>query len=312
MHRLRAHAPLGRLALIFVIVAGASVAPGCSAGSSGPDRGAEWHDDGPKQDDGAKHDGGAQIDDTDNPPQFIVANVVDPAKVYMVSKFRSGIGHDYSVGTDETCRSMKHYLSVLDPDAPDYKIENGGSKEAMPAPEPGVDVPIFSPVDGTFHVVEGDGVPINREVQVVPSAYPSVVVRLMHVAPLASLADGDAVKAGQQVGLVLRNQAFDVAIDAKSVDVVDATRYISMFKAMDDATFAAWQRRGATDRDQFFLSRAEVDANPWKCEPSAAGKKQGDALFAVDYMQGEWFDRNEVTLDGYDEVTARIKAKYGR
>lgn len=45
--------------------------------------------------------------DIKNPPKFIQADFVELDKVYVISKFRSGVGHDFSLG-DEKCRSMKH------------------------------------------------------------------------------------------------------------------------------------------------------------------------------------------------------------
>lgn len=299
---------------LVVLIAGAVVAASCGS-SHGSTQGGKYE--GASKDKGSTKDGGTarSLDagfDPDRPPVFIVANVVNPDKVYLLSKFRSGIGHDFSSGSGETCRSMKHYLSVMDADAPDYKIEGGGGKEAMPLPDPAVDVPIYSPADGTYHVGSYDPVAFNSEVDIVPASQPVMLIRLMHVTPLAGLADGATVRAGEQVGLVLRNQPFDVAISAQVDDPENKTRYVSMFAAMDDATFAAWQRRGAESRDDLILSRGSVDAAPWQCEPVQPVKKEGDANFAVDYMAPEWFDLNLVKLDGHDEVSQKIKAKYGK
>ena len=249
--------------------------------------------------------------DPENPPAFVTANFVDPTKIFLVSKFRSGIGHDFSGGSGETCRSMKHYLATMDDKAPDYKIEGGGKKEAMPIPVKGVDVPIYSPADGTYDLIPGDGIPINREVDVTPTAYATVRIRLMHVAPLDSMKPGQKVKAGQQIGLVLRNQSFDAAIETQVNDKVNKTRYISIFKAMTPSVFAEWKKRGATSPAQFSLTKAQVDAKPWKCE-TGTGAKAGDANFAVNYLADQaTFAISEVPLIGYEDMTAKMKAKYG-
>src|SRR5438034_513620 len=43
----------------------------------------------------------------------ITANPVEADKIFVVSQFRSGSGHDYSYNAwdGETCRSMKHYFN---------------------------------------------------------------------------------------------------------------------------------------------------------------------------------------------------------
>ena len=249
--------------------------------------------------------------DPDMPPQFITADFVDPSKIFLVSKFRSGIGHDYSVGTPETCRSMKHYLSAMDPDAPDYKIEGGGSKDAMPLAVNGIDVPIYSPADGLASIESYDNVLLNRAVAIAPMSQPGVNIRLMHVTPLNSLKNGQKVKAGQQVGMVLRNQSFDVAIDVQVKDAKYKGRNVSVFMAMTNKVFAEWQKRGAVSRDQFVLTKAFVDAHPWKCATDP-NEKRGNQLFAVNYMlTPDTFALSEVPLIGYDEMTAKMRAKYG-
>lgn len=251
--------------------------------------------------------------DPENPPQFITANFVDPSKVYTISKFRSGVGHDFSTQSGETCRSMKHYLGVMDANAPDYKILGGGNKDAMPLPVQGVDVPIFSPVDGVVSAIEDSGnVLFNRAIDVTPNSLPDVRIRLMHVTPLLSIKAGQTVKAGEQIALVLRNQPFDAGVEESVKDPINKTRYISIFKAMTDEVFSSWKARGAVSRDQFVLTKAQVDANPWQC---ATGPNEipGAANFAVDYLATpEGFALNEVVLTGYAEVSQQIKAKYGQ
>lgn len=238
------------------------------------------------------------IEDPEHPPYFIVANPVDPSKVISVSKFRSGMGHDFSVNSGETCRSMKHYVSIVDHNAPDYKKLSGGDKKKMPLPVQGVDVPVFSPVDGVLAVEQYDDVLFNRALNIVPDAYPNVRVRLMHVTPLDSVPAGTHVKAGQQVGLVLRNQVVDYGIEEDVKGSTFKTRYISFFMAMDDNTFAAWTARGATSRDEFVFTREQIDAKPWKCKTSPDGKV-GNEEFVENYVgTPEGIALNLVTLNG--------------
>lgn len=42
-------------------------------------------------------------------PRFLGHDVIELGKIARVSRFRSGIGHDYADNV-ETCRSMKHYF----------------------------------------------------------------------------------------------------------------------------------------------------------------------------------------------------------
>src|SRR5687767_2314823 len=53
------------------------------------------------------------FDESRIPRDLITASFIDVDRVYMVSKFRSAAGHDFSSGVkDETCRSMKHYFNT--------------------------------------------------------------------------------------------------------------------------------------------------------------------------------------------------------
>ena len=45
-------------------------------------------------------------------PQFAGVDYIELAKISRISKFRSGIGHDYS-DDFEQCRSMKHYYMPI-------------------------------------------------------------------------------------------------------------------------------------------------------------------------------------------------------
>src|SRR5438128_12093342 len=96
--------------------------------------------------------------DRSNLPKFIQADFIDLSRVYSISKFRSGSGHDFS-GGGETCRSMKHYFTpqnnVTDPKA--QKDANG----IPPKPDGKTDIPIYSPVDGTITQLAEEHTPIG-------------------------------------------------------------------------------------------------------------------------------------------------------
>ncbi len=241
--------------------------------------------------------------DTDNPPQFIQADFVELDKVYSISKFRSGVGHDFS-GSGETCRSMKHYFATVDVNQPNYKMYKDMEMKDWPHPVEGVDATIFSPVDGYIlgvtHQKEKGWA--GDEIKVLPSAQSNVVIRLMHVTPINDdIKLGTKVTAGQKIGLVLANQSFDIAISSMSPF---RENYISYFAAMSDEVFAKYQARGATSRDDFILTKEEVDAHPWQCI-------EGTEQFAESYTDDlEGLAYNTVFLSGYDEVQEIVQEQW--
>lgn len=194
--------------------------------------------------------------DADNPPKFIQANVVDLNKVTHISKFRSGVGHDYSTGSGETCRSMKHYFYNVGPN------ERLRSKEELPDPVEGKDRTILSPVDGKIDRIERGERRLNDEIVLVAKSAPSVRIKLQHVTPLTGVKTGP-VLAGQPIGVA--GQSFDIAME-RIIFPTMKTQYISFFAAMSDNAFADYQAKGMKSRDQFIFSRSQRDANPLQCK----------------------------------------------
>lgn len=241
--------------------------------------------------------------DPDNPPQFIQADFVELDKVYSVSKFRSGVGHDYSTQSPETCRSMKHYFSSIDPNQPNYKSKKDPNDVSVyPPPTLDNDVKIFSPVDGTLEFVDFDQIAFNHELSIILDAHPNIRIRLQHVQTAPGVKEGK-VKAGQLVGLVLANQSFDLAIEALLMNRAKAggpkTGYISYFAAMPDIIFEKYQARGIKNREEFIITREYRDAHPYGCH--------GKEVFDENYLITEPRAANIVDLSGYAEVIAKIK-----
>jgi len=237
--------------------------------------------------------------DADNPPKFVQADFVELDKVYMISKFRSGDGHDFSVGSGETCRSMKHYFSSMDVSQPDYKQEGGMNKSAMPMPTVDKDVKIFSPVDGTLSAENFDQVAFDQELDLVPDKYPELRIRLMHVQLAPNVVSGTKVKAGDMIGLVLANQSFDLAIDFKNGS---KGGFISYFAAMPDDIFAKYQARGVGTREDLITTKAYRDAHPFEC---VSGTEQ----FVSSYAQEDPAN-NLVYLSGYQAISDKMNVRY--
>ena len=242
--------------------------------------------------------------DGENPPQFIQADFVELDKVYAISKFRSGVGHDFSVSSGETCRSMKHYFSTIDATKPNYKIDKGLNLADWPAPVEGYDATIFSPVDGTIAIIsrQPEKGLMGDEIVVVPDAYKSIRIRLMHVTPISEdIKAGTKVTAGQKIGLVHANQSFDIAIESVSIF---KTSYISYFAAMPDEIFAKYQARGVESREDFIFTKEEIDANSWECVP-------GSEEFVENYAgTPETAAYNMVYLSGYEEIEEQVEAQW--
>lgn len=178
-------------------------------------------------------------------PQFIEVDYIEVAKVHRISKFRSGIGHDYSSADyNESYRSMKHHYE----------------------PKDSVDwtkVKVFSPVDGTVTSMYGE--PSDAQVQIKVKDYPAFTVIIFHVELNEPLASGDEVVAGQQLGTITSakyHQSCDITV---SVQTPQGGELISYFDSMPDKVFQAYQDRGIASRDTFIISKEERDANPLTC-----------------------------------------------
>lgn len=219
--------------------------------------------------------------DPDNPPQFIQADFIDLDKIYSVSKFRSGSGHDFSMGSGETCRSMKHYFNVqFSEEGNKLRQQNNG----LPPPPDGVnDIPIYSPVDGK--VVQIRNEQIGSQVYIQPDSYPSVRVRLFHIYLFDEIGRGTRLAAGEQIGVIGQYQNTDIAI-------TQGNKYLSYFKVLPDGIFAKYQARGAKNRDEFIISKEYRDANPLECNGE---------WFAVNYDSDP--NRGDfVRLSGYSQT----------
>ncbi len=190
-------------------------------------------------------------------PQMVTANVVDPKRVYLVSRFRSGAGHDYSNTWDgETCRSMKHYMNV----------SNSMNEEHMPmrseptASDPNID--IYAPFDGWITANDTEHTPIGRQVHVQSEQYPSYVMRIFHVDLLPSLAVRSHVRSGERIATIGPRDGTDISLEATVFPFRNAN--ISYFAAMTDVAFAPWAKMGYK-RNDFIITRAYRDAHPLAC-----------------------------------------------
>ncbi len=227
--------------------------------------------------------------DIKNPPKFIQADFIDLSKIYSISKYRSGAGHDFS-GNGETCRSMKHYYS------PQYTGE--GSKDANglpPKPDGKTDISIFSPVDGTIVEVSEEHTPIGKQVTIVPSSASGYQIRLFHIYLDNTHNAGTKVKAGEKIAVIGGQQGTDIAVQAGGIL---SQKFISYFDVMPDSLFSNYTARGATSRADFILTKEYRDAHPLKC---GDGSKSDKASEMFVYPDGYDHNQDEFHLSGYTE-----------
>lgn len=216
--------------------------------------------------------------DSDSLPQFIQADFIDLDQIAYISKFRSGSGHDFS-GNGEKCRSMKHYFNTPDTqEKMDIMNKNNG---IPPAPDGNGDIPIYSPVDGKITSVQEEQMPIGVQVYIRPDANSEFTIRLFHIYLSDGVKKGSAVKAGQKIGVISKNQNTDIAISKGSMF---GQNFISYFDVMPDSIFKSYQDRGAKSRADFIISKEERDAKPLACNGEQFAKNRDQEASSDDFV----------------------------
>ncbi|HTI97962.1 MAG TPA: hypothetical protein VL527_03585 [Dongiaceae bacterium] len=191
--------------------------------------------------------GGETYDvDLNGLPRFAASNYIELSKIQSISRFRSGLGHDYS-DDFESCRSMKHYF------VPRSGVDRSG-------------IQIFSPVGGTVFRMEPEQT-ANSGVQVwlKSSEYPAFYFVLFHMNPLAGLSPGAAVTAGQNLGTHINSDVVLYSDIAVRVDTPTGLKLVSYFEVMTDTLFSAYQSRGVSTRSALIITREARDADSLTC-----------------------------------------------
>lgn len=232
----------------------------------------------------------SSVKESENAQQFIQADWIELDRIAFISKFRSGSGHDFSQGTGETCRSMKHYFNVpYSKEGERLRDKNTG----LPVPPDGKnDIKIYSPVDGKITGIQSEQTPIGEQIYIKPTNAPKYAVRLFHIYKLEGIEKGTTVKAGQQIGVIGQYQNTDIAIEARSGL---SANFISYFDVIPDSIFAKYQARGIKDRSELILTKEYRDAHPLECN----GER-----FAENY-DSDQDNANFVYLSGYAPQTER-------
>lgn len=199
--------------------------------------------------------GESPIPAEDPVPRFVDAPFIDIDAIARISKFRSGVGHDY--GDDfEHCRSMKHYFE----------------------PRADVDwstVAIAAPMDGTVDELREEWA--GTQVAIRADAAPDYTVVIFHVRLDPPLVIGDRVAAGQRLGTHIGSQTMsDIAIRRQ---MAGGMRLVSYFDVMSDEVLETFRERGLTARADAIIGRAERDGRPLHC----AGDRFVDPASDVDW-----------------------------
>jgi len=226
----------------------------------------------------------------------ITASPVSADQLYVVSKFRSGSGHDFSnrAWDGETCRSMKHYFNKT------MKFdENRMPVRSQPTAEY-PNIKIFAPFDGNVTDINSDRTPLGKQVTITSNKNPNFYVRLFHIDLLPGVGKGTKVTSGQQIATVGPMDGIDVSYEGllRNTKVV----YLSVFDYMTDEVFSPFKAMGKT-RSDFVLTREQADALNLKCDGEKFISDRGDdsqffvqlkdSPFKMDERMGERKDIRE-------------------
>lgn len=174
-------------------------------------------------------------------PRFMNLQYISLSKTRRITRFRSGIGHDYS-DDFEKCRSMKHYFQ----------------------PRPGVDwsgIRIAAPVEGTLHDLAEEWA--GTRVTIRSQQYPAFYFTIFHVNVRDGLTVGDPVQAGENLGFHIGSQTWsDIAI---RVETPGGSKLISYFSVMTDSLFDDYRALGLASPNRFIISREARDNDPLQC-----------------------------------------------
>jgi len=175
-------------------------------------------------------------------PQIITSDYLDLATIARISRFRSGIGHDYGDAV-ERCRSMKHYFQ------PRSNVEWSA-------------LVVRAPLTGTITEVRNETT-FGQQVRITAGSVPAATVLLFHVRLDPGMVVGTAVPSGQRLGTHIGSQTMsDVAI---MLATPSGARLVSYLDAMPDSVFGRYQALGVSTRQALIISRPERDAAPLAC-----------------------------------------------
>jgi hypothetical protein len=228
----------------------------------------------------------------DRPPVGLVtSNIIDLDRVFDISKFRSGAGHDYSYNAGESCRSMKHYFGH----AHTYGADHKPTRTQGTATDPVIN--IYAPFDGIV-INKGGGGPPGHDIQIMSLRHSQFYMRFFHVDALPSLHFGSYVKSGQPVATIGPKDGMDVSIEANSILAPHGV-LVSVFQVMTDHAFAPYKALGY-QRDDFIISRQYRDAHPLQCQPQGQFTQMTDARDNLIFVRPDIYEATTSRGPGFE------------
>ncbi len=217
-------------------------------------------------------------------PKFVHKNFIELDKIYKISKFRSGVGHDFSRGFNETssCRSMKHYFEPIGVNESFWTKYHEGNFSESDWPV----VKYFSPVSGKVVDLRSSKNAlgeVEKQFLIQSKEYPSVYFGFFHV--LTNLSLGEEVEAGQFIGTISPGNSGEIAVSVRNGQ---DEQLISFFELIDDEVFSEYESRGVKSREELIISKKERDEKPLKCSEEEPHK-----------FIGNWFTSNKEEYDNW-------------
>lgn len=188
---------------------------------------------------------------------FLTSDYIELDKIKKISKFRSGIGHNYS-DDFENCSSMKHYFYAYD------SIDWSKLK-------------IYSPADG--RIVRIDSEWAGNQIHIQPTNHSNYNIILFHLNFIKPYKIGDTLKSGEQIAWHIGNQTYsDIA-----VSTTDSNKYklISYFDILTDSIFQKYKKFGVTSKDNLIISKEARISNPLNCT---------NDIFSSEGLIENWFN----------------------
>lgn len=184
-------------------------------------------------------------------PLLVQSNYIDLSKITAISRFRSGMGHDYS-DDFEHCRSMKHYF-IIDPMVDGSQV--------------GIYAPVTDTIANEFTETTPDS---GTQVWITPAGYPAFTFILFHVNVTNTLPTGATVTNGEPIGLFGGEPGGVTSSDiAVQVQTPGGRMLLSYFDLMPTNIFASYEARGVTNAAKMIITAAERDADPLDCDGEA-------------------------------------------
>lgn len=197
------------------------------------------------------------FNESEIPRDLITSQFIDFDRVYMVSKFRSGAGHDFSSGVQgETCRSMKHYFNTS-------KFNTSQNSQGPYRSQPTAteqNIKIYAPVDG--RIVEIDDTHTGVGVKISPDTHSSFLVSIDHIDLLPEFKFGTHLKSGQWIATIGPRDGVDFSIETMTLN--KGNILLSYFEVMTDEVFKPYKDLGF-EREDFIISKEYRDAHPFIC-----------------------------------------------